>query len=211
MDKEGTASDAGGKQGGLGKIDEGFEKSSDRIAESQPDKNGRSWTDIISRWSAYLAFAVFFFGAGSFTDFKDAFLQKNHTDQAAHQHDLAVYFTTLNNKCSSGPFPTTASGLRGEAKEQDALINTWLSINDDKLSKTEKNDMGTALDHLVDAEQSLLSMATDLDQNNIASYNIQLGEYRQDITAMNALVRPLTPIGGSLSICTIPPYTLPIE
>ncbi|MBY8863165.1 hypothetical protein K7711_42320 [Nocardia sp. CA2R105] len=204
IDTEESSTDTEPDKDPIGKISDDIKNIADQLAEIQSKEGNRKWTDGISRWAAYLAFVVFFIGASTFPDLKEDFTHQKQVDQNRHTYDLEVYFNSVSRTCPELPPPITAQQLRAESEEQETAAGKWDDLNGDSktLTESEKNDMKTAVEYLFNAEQDLFAMASDLDRDDIASYNIQLGEYLQSITSMRSLTRPHSPISVLGPYCT---------
>lgn len=94
--------------------------------------------------------------------------------------------------------------MRLKAEEEESAAGKWFDLNekDTKLADTEMRQMKIAEEYLSNAAQALFAMASDLDRNDIASYNIQLGEYLESITRLESITLPLSPIEVRGPICT---------
>ncbi|MGV9679104.1 hypothetical protein ACWDSJ_27800 [Nocardia sp. NPDC003482] len=142
--------------------------------------------------------------ATNFAESKESITHHKQIEQARHIHDLGEYFNTVSSECAELPPPRSARDMRLKAEEEESAAGKWFDLNekDTKLADTEMRQMKIAEEYLSNAAQALFAMASDLDRNDIASYNIQLGEYLESITRLESITLPLSPIEVRGPICT---------
>jgi hypothetical protein len=148
-------------------------------AAEQASPDSSKW---LSTTSALIAVAVFFFGAGNFTDLRDKLTQKNRI----HSAGLAGYRTLLTSACSSGPGRpdgyaiNNLSRLNSVLKARITFVGIWTSsVLDDRLTDAERADMAAARFHFRAATGFWAALTSDFKADDDSAYDAHLGEYWQ--------------------------------